>query len=211
MARGNSEFKALDHCPAVGESAWLHLEHPFAAAKGESFWCLYHPPAFYYAGVDNDDTRITQFAFVRCHIDELEITAIDDRQESGFWNSRKAGIARATVDEVIGLETVPQFPLSGIAPPNDIWLLLRSAGNTLIYRQDAFVYVLCQTVLDWSFWAVLYDTPAATDLLVFCDSGEHDDTVRVGRTRLRDGDKMIGPGVPTEWLNAADNPHHIRR
>jgi hypothetical protein len=211
LARAKNEFKALEKCPSVGDSLWLGLTFPFAAALGESFWCIHEPPSFFYAGVDNDDTEIRQFSFVRCRMTEMKITDQDVRKDDGFWLTKKAGIARANVEAVMPLDDVLTLPLSDATPDDQLWLNLNFAGTTLIFRQGNLVYVLCQTVADWGFWTILHDTPETTDLLVFSEHGDHEDVVRVGRTRLRQGDKMIGPGVPEGWLKTDVNPCHIRR
>jgi hypothetical protein len=211
LARTKNEFKTLEKCPSVGDSHWLGLTFPFAAMQGESFWCVHEPPSFFYAGVDNDDTEIRQFSFVRCHMTKMEITQQDVPKEDGFWLTRKAGIAHATVEAVMALDDVLKLPLSEAAPDDQLWSLLKFAGSTMIFRQGSFVYVLCQTIADWGFWTILYDAPETTDLLVLCENNDHDDVVRVGRTRLRRGDKMIGPGVPQGWLKTDVNPCFIRR
>jgi hypothetical protein len=212
LARTNNEFKSLEGRPRIGDTPWLALTFPFASARGDSFWCIHEPPSFFYAGVDNDDTEIRQFSFVRCRdLTDLAITQQDVAKEGGFWLTRKAGIARATVEAVITVDDLLQLPLSEAKPDDRLWMYNQFAGSTMIFRQGSLVYVHCTTNVDWRFWSILHDTPEATDLLAFCDSSEHDDVVRIGRTRLRHGAEMIGPGVPPEWLATDSNPFFIQR
>lgn len=211
LAREKDEFKQLEKRPRIGDSPWLALTNPFAAVQGESFWCIHQPPIFLFNGLDNDDTEITQFAFLRCHLGEMQITQEDVRRDDGGWLSTKAGIARATVEAVMTLDDVLALPLSPVAPPDLLWCNLRFAGNTTVVRQGSLIHALCQTNVDWTSWGILHDTPEATDLLVFCNSDDHEDSLRIGRTRLRQGDTMIGPGVPQEWLEVGESALHVRR
>jgi hypothetical protein len=211
LARTNNEFKSLEQCPGIGDTPWLGLTFPFAAAHGESFWCTHEPPSFFYAGVDNDDTEIRQFSFVRCHVTDMVITQQDVPKEGGFWLTRKAGIAHATVEAVMTLDDLLNLPLSDAVPDDQLWMFLQFAGSTMIFRQGSLVYVHCTTNVDWGFWSILHDTQEATDLLAFCEYSDHDDAVRIGRTRLRCGDKMMGPGVPQGWLKTDTNPYFIKR
>lgn len=212
LARTNDEFKSLEICPRIGDTPWLALTFPFAATQGESFWCIHEPRSFFYAGVDNDDTEIRQFSFVRRrHLSDLAITQQDARKEDGFWLTRKAGIARATVEAVVTVDDLLQLPLSDVKPDDRLWMYNQFAGSTMIFRQGSLLYVHCTTNVDWEFWCILHDTPEATDLLAFCEHSEHDDVVRIGRTRLRRGEEVIGPGIPEGWLGANTNPRFIQR
>ncbi len=209
-ARERSDFKALEKTPIVGRSYWLGLTFPFASRLGESFWCIHEPPLFFINGMD-EDTDIQQISLVRCHLTEMEIPQQDVRKDDGSWLTRKAGIARATVEAVMTINDVLALPLSEVEPDNLLWENLRFAGWTTIVRQGNLIHALCQTNVDWTSFAILHDTPEATDLLVFGDFSEHEDSVRVGRTRLRQGSAMIGPGVPMEWLQAGETPLYIQR
>lgn len=210
LARTGNDFKMLAERPQVGGSYWLHLTYPFAAAQGESFWCIHAPPSFRYNDLDADDD-MTQFSFVRCSVSEMEIISPDVRNERGFWDSRKAGVARATVEAIMTLDDLLKLPLSDAPVPDVAWDCLNFAGLTTILRQGSFVYIMCHTNVDWGIWAIVHDTPEATDLLVFCEDYQHADTMRLGRSRLRDGERMIGAGVPEGWLNAPKNPHVVER
>lgn len=210
-ARAKDVFKALENRPVVGQSYWLGLTHPFASALGESFWCIHEPPLFYFNGLDNDDTDIRQFSFVRCHLTQMEITQQDVPKDNGFWLTHKAGIARASVEAVMTLDDVLALPLAENLPDDLLWANLRFAGNTTVVRQGSLIHALCETNVDWTCWAILHDTPESTDLLVFSNVSDHEDDVRVGRTRLRHGDTMIGPGVPREWLEARETHLYVKR
>ena len=141
----------------------------------------------------------------------MQITREDARREGGGWLSNKTGIGRATVEAVMTLDDVLALPLSTVAPPDLLWCNLRFAGNTTVVRQGSLIHALCQTNVDWTSWAILHDTPEATDLLVFCNSDDHEDSLRIGRTRLRSGDTMIGPGVPQEWVKTDEKYLYARR
>jgi hypothetical protein len=211
LARERDDFKMLQERPDAGDSRWLALTNPFATVLGESFWCMHQPPIFFHNGLDNDDTEITQISFLRCHLTEVQITRQDVRRDDGGWLSNKAGIARVTVESVMTVDDVLALPLSPAVPPALLWCNLRFAGNTTVVRQGSLIHALCQTNVDWTSWAILHNTPEATDLLAFCNSDDHEDSLRIGRTRLRQGSTMIGPGVPREWLEVGDRPLYVRR
>jgi hypothetical protein len=210
LARTKSDFETLETCPVIGQSYWLALNFPFASVLGESFWCIHEPPLFHINGID-EDTDIRQFSFVRCHLTEMEITQQDARKDDGSWLSTKAGVARATVEAVMTLDDVLALPLSETAADDLLWCNLRFSGHTTVIRQGSLIHAVCATNVDWTSWAILHNTPESTDLLVFSNFSDHDDDVRVGRTRLRHGSTMIGPGVPLEWLEAGASHLYFKR
>jgi hypothetical protein len=210
LAREGSDFEALEACPAVGGEYWLGLTHPFASVLGESFWCVHQPPLFVINGID-EDTDLQNITFIRSHLTEMENTQPEIIGDGGFRRANRAGVGRAVVEAVTTLDEVLALPLSPNKPDELLWGNLRFAGNTTIVRQGRLIHALCQTNVDWSCWAILHDTEEATDLLVFANFSDHDDDLRLGRTRLRQGNTMIGPGVPPEWLEVGATPVHVRR
>lgn len=205
----------LERRPAPGEVHWARFSYPFAAREGESFWSLWSPPAFIHAGVDGGAGAkfdLRQYAFVRGRAGDLAfLEPAADEGGATHAPHQRGGIGRVTVEEVMTLDDIARLPLSPATPEADLWSDCQFDGHTTIARQGALVYVLYQTVWDSGFWAILSDTPEATDLLVFCAQGDHEDRAHAGRARLRRGDFMLGPGAPPHWLKSGPEPLHERR
>ncbi|MCA0317229.1 MAG: hypothetical protein LCH88_04085 [Proteobacteria bacterium] len=178
--RREAPFSLLPRAPAVGERHWLKVTLPFAAVVDEVFWSLFEPPLISWNSVDQDTTPedIRALSLVRC------------RLLAGEETDARSGIAEVEVEAVTTLGDLLALNPVPYAPPADFWRLLLHNGWDAT-RIDGFIHVEGNIEGDEGAWALIRESGADRDLVLYCSWGFHTDHVWAGRARLpADGPRL---------------------
>lgn len=187
------QYGYLPDRPAAGDERWVSVGRGFADRPGDAFWCLYETPLAAYNGYGDDelDGRLADMALVRCRLDELASTG------------PQTAAARATVERVLDVRDLTALPLAVVPAAASLWTDLMLQPDRAPLRQGDLVLVQADLEGDLGAWALLHDTPQATDLLILAQWGAHADHLWAGRLRVRDGARLIGPGLPPQMRTVA--------
>lgn len=171
--RTEAPFSLLARPPSVGERHWLKVSRPFAAVIGEAFWSLFEPPLISWNGIDEDTTPedIGALALVRSRL--LAGEATDER--GGIAEVEVEAVT--TLDDLLALDPVPY------TPPPDFWrFMLRNGWEPA--RIGGFLHAEGNIEGDEGVWALIRESDAGRDLLLYSSWGFHTDHVWAGRARL---------------------------
>lgn len=151
---------------------------------GEAFWSLYETPDMIRSGFEDSPARLRDLIAVRCQLTTL--TRLDPSR----------AVAQVSIEALTTLDELIALPLVQSQLADALWQNFHPVNFEWIVRQGDLVHIECNFEGDDGAWAILRDTPEATDLLLLAEWGEHEDHLWCGRVRVRQGTHMIGSGLP---------------
>lgn len=185
-----AEFDVLEAPPTLGALLWASLGDHFATPRDALLWTLFETPKLARWGYDDEDVRLTDLALVECRVRDFEIL------------SPQAGVARAEITRVVTLDDLKASPPTTTpATERDLWEDLRISRDVAATRRGDLIY-LDASDDGMGGWAVVMDTPAATDLLLLSEYDKHRSHLWAGRLRVRDGTTWLGKPPPTALIEA---------
>lgn len=179
--------ETLAATPAIGETHWASLDFPVAVRLDTPLWVLHETPATLAMGFEDGHPETDLPNFVRCRPALIE--AIDPSR----------AVARVVVEAVTTFEDLRRLPPSPHLAADDLWADHAAAATRRHVRLGDLIVVSSSWEGDIGSWAILEDRAETTDLLVLARWGWHHDHLWAGRTRLRAGTTMIGPGLDPAW------------